>query len=186
MSLRILFSMLTIVAASAAVGYGTYAAFSDTKTSASNVFTAGTLTLDVTSPTTVNGFIGSSGFAPGDSVSGSLTLINTGNILDGVGGRHVRLVMGASSTNAAFSPHLKLTTLTYDGSDVLADIADSNGNLFKDLADLQADPVTLPDPAGEPGKELAVTVEFDFGAPSDLRGATNTLTLSFTLEQYQP
>jgi len=64
-----------------ALGWGTYSYFSDTKTSASNTFTAGTLKLDGTGFTSFN--LGSivGNMAPGDlSDYASITIENTGTL----------------------------------------------------------------------------------------------------------
>ena len=74
---KILVSMMTIAMVSALIGGGIYAAFSDTETSDTNQFTAGSLDL------TVNGSNGTaftavtaSAMEPGDSGNQAYTLVN--------------------------------------------------------------------------------------------------------------
>ena len=89
MKKKILFSLMTIALVGALVGAGVYAYFSDTETSTGNVFTAGTLNLDLTdasddgteSETATWVF---SNIAPGDTGGGGagagLTISNTGSL----------------------------------------------------------------------------------------------------------
>lgn len=182
MNTKILASLLMIGVASAGVGYGTYAAFSSTQTSTDNLFTAGTLTLALGAPQSVNAFIGATNFAPGDVVSGNLTLRNTGSIFQGDSEGHlVNLTLNSSNSNAALAPFLQVVAATY-GGETLA-IADANANGWTDLADLAAaGPLTVADP-GAAGKDLALTVRFHVSAGNDLQGLSNTVGFTFVLHQ---
>jgi len=89
MKRKILFSLMTIALVGALIGGGIYAYFSDVETSTGNVFTAGTLNLDLTdasddgteSETATWVF---SGIAPGETGGGGagagLTISNTGSL----------------------------------------------------------------------------------------------------------
>ena len=79
-NMTILASILAIILVAIGVGAGTMAYFSDTETSENNIFTAGTL--DLTKDTVVGLPVSLTNMAPGDSVSGSITLKNVGT-LDG-------------------------------------------------------------------------------------------------------
>jgi predicted ribosomally synthesized peptide with SipW-like signal peptide len=69
-----------------AMGYGTYAYFSSTKTSTGNVFTTGTLNLQLAdndegwSNGVTATWASPSGWAPGDNVTSSIYLRNTGSV----------------------------------------------------------------------------------------------------------
>jgi predicted ribosomally synthesized peptide with SipW-like signal peptide len=69
-----------------AMGYGTYAYFTSTKTSAGNVFTTGTLNLQLADNDEGWGngvtatWASPSGWAPGDNVTSSIYLRNTGSV----------------------------------------------------------------------------------------------------------
>jgi len=81
MNKKILASILVIGILALAMGYGTYSYFSDTKTSTSNTFTAGTLKLDSDGFATfdLGAIVGN--MAPGDlSGTASITIKNTGSL----------------------------------------------------------------------------------------------------------
>lgn len=76
---KISMSIMLITLVAALVGGATFAAFSDVETSNGNTFSAGTLTLDMTTgPVTGNFAIDN--VAPGYSGSSTYTLKNSGNI----------------------------------------------------------------------------------------------------------
>lgn len=74
----ILASLLAVVVAVALAGAGTLALFTAETGSTGNTFTAGTLDIDVTAPGTWSADY--SNMAPGDVVTKTLTLKNTGNL----------------------------------------------------------------------------------------------------------
>ncbi len=75
---RILLSVMTIALVSAATFGATRAYFSSEAVSGGNTLSAGTLELTLGSP--VNGFLTMSNMAPGDSVTGSIDVENTGSL----------------------------------------------------------------------------------------------------------
>lgn len=200
MNTKILLSLLTIGVASAGVGYGTYAFFSDTESSTGNVFTAGTLDLALGSPSSVGATIANANFAPGESVSGSLVLTNAGSIVSGLTldmtGTVTVTDAPASSTdsdlggpsNPDIDQYLVLTTLTYGSTDLLASIGDADGDgRANTLADLEhvgtlsglAAPATT-------GTTLSMTVQFSTDGGNDLQGDSADLSLAFNLQQVAP
>lgn len=194
MNVKILASLATIAVASTAMGYGTYAFFSDTETSTGNLFAAGDLDLTLDGTSGLTGTIGGGDLAPGDAVSGSILLRNEGSIFTGdAAGHAVDLDLAASvlSTDVAgdspvpMERYLVLTALTYDGTSLLALVGDADGDgraaTLADLAALGA-VQDLADP-GASGKTLALTVEFAEDAPNHLQQDAAELELTFFLAQ---
>lgn len=185
-------SLLTIALATGVGAYGTFAYFSDAEQSTQNLFSAGTLDLTLENADgSVDAFIGSDNFAPGDTVAGDLVLKNNGSISSYDGdGHQVSLDVGASLSqtdadggSTDMASYLKLTTLSYDGQDQLANVTDANGNGYKDAADLaQASLSGLADP-GSAGKVFELGVKFHPDAGNDLQGDEVTVDFSFTLQQ---
>lgn len=186
-------SLLTIALATTVGAYGTFAYFNDTESSTSNLFAAGTLDLQLSTaePGGVNAFVEAGNFAPGDVESGTLTLNNTGSIYDGdAEGHSVSLSIdtaitqtdaGESTTDMA--KYLEVTVFTYDGTALVSQVTDANGNGYIDLEDLGAHTFSgLADP-GSAGKNLDVEVSFHTSAGNDLQGDEVNVQWDFTLAQ---
>lgn len=202
MNTRILFSLLTIGLMSASLGYGTYAFFSDTEQSTGNLFSAGSLDLTLDGLNGVTATITGTNFAPGDVATGSLLLRNEGTIhtgdaqghtldldfrahvsvLDDVGNPEDPDDGGVSAV--PFSRFLVLTQLEYDGQDLLAQVADADGDGRISLADLDAHGAftDLADPLAA-GKSLDIAVLFDTAGGNDLRRDQVEVELTFFLAQ---
>jgi predicted ribosomally synthesized peptide with SipW-like signal peptide len=186
MERQVLVSLLVFGIAASALGAGTFAFFSDTAQSSSNLFTATTLNLLVNNVDAVTGTIGSTAFSPGDEVTGSLTLKNAGTIansevdLDFAFDFVATDAAGATSDMAKF---LQVTELSYGTANLLTGcLTDGNANGFIDLADL--DGQTCVD-QGSPGTgtALSMKVKFHTTAGNDLQGDSVTLTMRYLLAQ---
>jgi spore coat-associated protein N len=181
MNAKILVSLLTIGVASAALGYGTYAAFSSTATSTGNVFSVGTVELTLAGAESVDAFIGGDDLAPGDEATGSLVLKNTGSIFTGdARGHSLTLRIEAANTNATLAQALEIVSITYDG-EPLTDGESSPAT----LADLAAMTFDVADP-GAAGKTLEIAVRLSWEADNTVQGLSNTLQFTFTLAQLVP
>lgn len=196
---KILASLMLVGVASAGVGYGTYAAFSDTEQS-SNIFGTGTLDLVLNGGAAVtNAFIGGANWAPGDAATGTIVLKNAGSILQGDAQSHqVRLVLAFQNTNARLSKYIEVQSLQYGST--LADIrpaeSGTDANAWLDLAEIATgtavSPLVVTDP-GAAGKDLKLVVRLhpsttntdtEGDSTVNLQGATNTLRVVMTLQQY--
>lgn len=186
-------SLATILLATSVGAYGTFAYFNDTETSTANLFSAGTLDLALTTaePGGVDAFVEAGNFAPGDVVSGVLTLENQGTIYTGdAEGHTVNLNISTALTatdadgvSTDMDRYLELTTLTYGTTDLLAQMSDENGNGLLDLGDMaQTDFTGLSDP-GSAGKDLTVEVSFHPSANNDLQGDSINAAFTFVLAQ---
>lgn len=198
--MKIVKSLLVIALAIGVVGTTTKAFFSDTGTSSANTFTAGTLDLKMNTldNTTANWTMPN--MAPGDSVSGSIVLTNTGTLTaDHVEINPVANVITDATPAAAtaLDKYIQITSASYDGDDLLAtpgkNLVDLNGNGYIDLDDLenvsnageggQLDNLSAPAASGGSTKMLAMTVKFRTDAPNDLQGDSDTMSMTFTLNQ---
>lgn len=203
MNTKILISLLTIGVASAGLGYGTFAFFSDTETSGSNLFTAGDLDLTLNGQNSVVTALSASNFAPGDFASGSILLRNEGSIFTGDAQGHlVDLDLRASVSvtddlglpadpddggvsTTPLSKFITITALSYDGSSILGLVGDADGDLRPNtLADLAARGpfIDFADP-GAAGRSLAMTVQFATDGGNDLKRDEVDLTITFFLSQ---
>lgn len=200
--MKIVKSLLVIALVIGAVGATTAAFFSDTGISSANTFTAGTLDLKMNTldNTTANWTMPN--IAPGDSVSASIALTNTGTLT----ASHVEInpvanviTDAAPAAANALDKYLQITTATYNGDDLLSagdggkNLNDANGNGWIDLDDLenavnageggQLDNLTAPASGGADTKTLSMTVTFRTSAPNDLQGDSDTMSMTFTLNQ---
>lgn len=186
-------SLLTIALATTVGAYGTFAYFSDTESSTSNLFAAGTLDLELSTAESggIDAFVEAGNFAPGDAESGTLTLENTGSIYDGdAEGHSVDLSIDttvtqtdADETSTDMAKYLEVTVFSYDSTSLVGSVTDANGNGYVDLEDLGAHSFTgLADP-GSAGKNLDVEVSFHTSAGNDLQGDSVNVQWDFTLQQ---
>ena len=198
--MKIVKSLLVIALVIGAVGATTKAFFSDTGTSSANTFTAGTLDLKMNTldNTTANWTMPN--MAPGESVSASIALTNTGTLT----ADHLEINPVANAiTDAtpvaanALDRYMQITVASYDGDDLLTapgkNLVDSNGNGYIDLDDLenaanageggQLDNLSASAASGGSTKTLFMTVKFRTDAPNDLQGDSDTMSMTFTLNK---
>ncbi len=192
---KIALSGLSILASLALIGGATFAYFSDVGASNNNVFGAGTFDLKLTNNNepaldNVSATWNGSDMAPGGAiVSATLNLKNSGT----VAGHHVHLKAtntisdsGNDENLGPMSRHLKITTLTYDGNDVLSSVTDKNGNGQPDLEDLQTagDGIiigSLTDTGSD--HPLVMGVQLDSEANNTYQGDSVTSVFTVTLHQ---
>jgi predicted ribosomally synthesized peptide with SipW-like signal peptide len=189
MEKQILVSMVVIGVATGALGAGTFAYFTASAASTSNLFTATSIALSANHQQSVTATIGSANFLPGDVVSGNLTLSRAGTALDG--NLHTDFAWDLAQVSATGSAtnmadYLEVTSLTYGGTDLLAACygsGDANHNGWIDLGDLHASPCLNQASPGSAGSNLALGVKFRPEAGNDLQGASVTLGMRFLLAQ---
>ena len=172
-------------------GIGTWAYFQDTETSTGNVFAAGTLDLKTDDVDGVTQTLYASNLKPGDSVSGSITLKNTGS----VAGSTLDLAFTYGESDSSPNPAdmsadataavIEVTTLNYGIDDLLLlDISDYQSNGYTDIEDLKN-----ADLAGQTGidasatKDFTITVQFWGDAGHDFQSDGINITMTFTLNQ---
>lgn len=128
---------------------------------------------------------------PGDTVTGTLQLRNSGTI----NSHHAEIGVTNAVTEASNGPGasstvkidtiLEITALTYDGTDLLSSLPDSNGNSIKDLDDLEShtfDNLSLTDL--NINHPLAMTIRLHSSMTADQhQGDSVATTLTVTLNQ---
>ncbi|MEK7580933.1 MAG: TasA family protein [Patescibacteria group bacterium] len=180
---RIALSLASIAAAGSLVAGATFAFFSDSGTSSSNLFSAGTVDLllsddDQTNLENVTATFGSANMAPGDCTTGTLNIKNNGTIA----ANHVDISI--TNSNDAMDDYLRIDTLTYDAVNQLPSLTDGQPNTLKDLDDLENDPaanLALTDLGVN--HPLVMGVCLDESAPDSLQGASNDMTMTVLLDQ---
>lgn len=188
---RILGSIATVGVASASAGAGTMAYFSDTETSSGNTVEAGTLELSFGNG---GSFDMSSTLVPGQSVVGSVTLVNNGTITGSVD-VSANYTENDASANAPdmtadeVAQVLNVLTLDYDGVSQLGQVVDVDGDGNKTVYELANsdvesggdDVVNLADPGG--GKTFTVEIELDSSVGNDYQYDGVDITFTFDLNQ---
>jgi predicted ribosomally synthesized peptide with SipW-like signal peptide len=184
---------MTMGGAGAAAGAGTIAYFSDSEKSTGNSISAGTLTLDFdTNPT----FAFSSSLAPGDTTTGSITLLSDGS-LDG--SLDIDVSVSENDGSNVSSPNkgaqevadrLDILTLSYDNTNLkgqidstttppaLADLVTNDQGSGEDTPN---DLVDLPDPGD--GTEFSIELELQDGVGNDYQDEGIDVDFTFHLNQ---
>jgi spore coat-associated protein N len=213
---RLLGGVLATGAVAAGGGAGTWAYFQDTASSSASTVEAGTLDLTVSDGDEgfgdgVSGSWTLSNAKPGDSVLADVSLQNAGSIeadhvelgvsvteteADGPTGANEADTMPSSA--AGMAEQFEVTVMTYDGVNLLSNLADANGNGIVDLGDLVSGNDAVlddlsPPPAANGGTESlsmglrwAHDVEFDTavsGTNNDYQGDDLTVTVTMALHQ---
>lgn len=208
-------AMLSIAFVTALLGAGTLAYFTDSETSSGNTFTTGTLDLKTSDnsgfdPDPIGDGVDMTwvldDMKPGNGVevTNHVTLRNVGSI----DGDHLEISFSHSidettnpvesdtdddSTPGDLARYIQITTMQYDGVNLLSSVVNANSNTWIDLEDVTLSPNTddhgplddLPAPnsvGGEPA--LTMTLSFRPEASNDLQGDILTTTVTFTLNQH--
>lgn len=193
---KIILGTVGILAVVSVTTLGTRAYFSQQGEVKGNVFSTGTLKLQLADgdesaagETTATWNIAAG--APGDEVSGTLNVQNAGTVV----GDHIEISTSNTVTEAVAAPGstattpldtvLEITSLTYDGGNILSAVSDANGNGIKDLDDLEAavlDDLALTNLSVN--HPLVMTVRFNpVLTVAEHQGDSVTTTLTVTLNQ---
>ncbi len=181
MNKNIVLSVLSIFTMLTLVGSGTYAYFSNSATSTNNVFASGTLDLKLANGSgsfsdSVTASFGGPALSPGSCLPVAVVnLKNTGS----VAANHIDIT--ATNTSSAFAAFLKIKTLTLDGNDIV--IADSNSNGLRDLQDFAAAGIINKAFSDFSVHPFSMEVCLDASAGNAQQGQTNTLDMTFFLDQ---
>ncbi len=188
---KVLGLTVALLLLSGMTGIGTWAYFSDTETSAGNQMAAGTLDLKTDDVDGVSQTLFAVNMQPGDIVSSeNITLKNAGS----TAGTTIDLAFSYVENDLSVNPadmsadataaRLEVTVLKYDGSSLLASVADTNSNSYLDIQDLKNS-----DLSGQSGisaqatKEFEITVKSRVGTSNDFQADGITVTMTFTLNQ---
>lgn len=203
-------SIMAIGLVAAMLSVGTFAYFSDTETSTGNTFVAGTLDLKVANGDEVFGDGVTATWTMDDMVPGVTTVTATMSLMNSssVSGNHVEIAFShtideatnpvESDTDPDSSPSdlakwIEITSITYNGVDLMTTLSDLNGNGWLDLEDVTLGanaaeggplddlPTPLSNNAGVIG--FAMSLAFRAEATNDIQGDILTTTIAFTLNQ---
>ncbi|MBU3978303.1 M73 family metallopeptidase [Patescibacteria group bacterium] len=197
---KILASAISILTALSMMGAATFAYFSDTGTSSNNTFSTGTLDLKLsdeavnggtleTDQNSVTSSFGSGSLVPGSCTGNqTLTLKNTGTVPANHAEVHLANVVTDNGTaaNPDIDKFLRINLLTYDTSDIISQIANSNSTSFIDLADWAASATALDNLAlANLGTDhlLVMDVCLDSTAGDTLQGDSVVSTFTVDLNQ---
>ena len=198
--------VVLVVIGALLLSMGTYSFWSDDETVSGNNVEAGTL--DLTVDDGASDTISLTNAQPGDSDSHTFALRNVGS----TEADHV--AMGLNFTEQADEPAepsdadlsveqsaaqtaamVEITDFTYDGTDLLGDVTDANGNGIVDLADVQSqagslDDLAAPAAGGTDSTDLTLGVQVAndddgsfTGTDEDIMADGVDITLEFTLNQ---
>jgi hypothetical protein len=185
----IVLSLLTVLAV--AFTGSTLAFFNDNEVSIANQMTFGTLDLKTDDADGVSQTLYDTAISPGNSVGPSTIVLKnadsiTGSSLDiffsyvNSDGSPNPVEMTADETAAI----LEVTTLSYDGDNLLTNVSDNNFNGYKDIQD-----VAEADLSGQSGLIASATKDFTIEIATDSETSTDfandgiTITINFKLKQ---
>jgi len=172
-------------------GIGSFAYFLDPESSPGSQLAAGTLDLKTDDVDGVTQTIYATSMKRGDSVSGNITLKNSGST-DGVNLDIVfSFIENDDTPNAvdmsanATAATLEVITLDYDGSNLLSTVSDNNTNGYKDIQDLtNADLTDLSGLNTLASKDFDIEFKLKETTDNNFQGDGVTITITFTLNQW--
>jgi predicted ribosomally synthesized peptide with SipW-like signal peptide len=202
---KFLISILAVIMATGMIG-SSFAYFSDSASSNTNIFHAGTINLkiadgdefihqeDVSATWTMNNMEPGASFVGPNSVS----IINTGTLA----GDHIEIHFSHTINDPGLAPGdmarwLQITSMSYESVSFVGmlttpghALVDANSNEFIDLEDVtllanEAALDNLPEPPPNSGGAYSFMMQliFNADAPNTIQGVSLTTTVSFTLNQ---
>jgi len=191
MNKKLILGITGLLVGGSMVAVGTRAYFSQQGEVLSNTFSTGTLALKLDDAETATAAWQIDTGKPGDEVSGTVNIKNAGNIV----ADHIEVTAVNTVTESATAPGstadialdtvLEITVLTYDGDNILLQVADANENDIKDLDDLEQttlDNLALTDTGVD--HPLAMTIRFNpLLTIGEHQGDSATTALTVTLNQ---
>ncbi len=193
------------------VGGGTWAYFSDPEASTGNILSAGTLDLKTNTTNGVMATLLAENLKPGDdypsATDATIALLNDGSIdgasmditfnyVEADNATYVAAISGDTDLNVGctddeYAAGLTVTTLSYNGTSLLGDVADFNANSRVDMQDVQVESdASSNNFTGLAGITSGATSTFLIRVQLDGPAADNTfmaqgidITLGFTLQQ---
>lgn len=183
--------ILSSVIVVGAAGIATWTLFTDTEESTDNQLIAGTLDLRTDDADGVTQTLYATNLAPGDTVGPATIVLSNAGTIDGStldisftyvenNGSPNLVDMTADETASM----IEVTTLSYDGSNLLLDVSDDNTNGYLDVEDL-----STADLSGRSGittttpKNFTIAVQLRSDTGNDYQADGITMTMTFVLNQ---
>lgn len=171
---------------------GAWAFFSDTETSVNNTLTAGTLDLLTNDVNGVTQTLYAANLKPNNSVGpATITLKNSGTLAGATLDIVFSYVESDGAPNAVnmtadiTAAIIEVTTLTYNGANLLTGVSDLNANGWKDIQDVKnATNLTgLSGLGAGLSKDFVITIKMRDGINNDFQADGVIITMTFTLKQ---
>ncbi len=188
---KLLGLIIALVLSVGLMAVGTWAYFSDNEASGSNQATAGTLDLKTNDVDGVTQTLNAPNLKPNNSYGpATITLKNNGSLAGATLGIVFSYVASDGSPNTvdmtadATAAIIEVTTLTYDGSNLLGSVIDNNTNGYKDVQDLKN--ANLPSQSGlsaGASKNFVITIKMRDGINNNFQADGVDITMAFTLNQ---
>ncbi len=177
------------------IGVGTFAQFTDNETSSGNSFVSGTLDLKTNDADGVSRTLYATGMSPGDTAGPATIFLKNAGTTDGA-----TLDIAFSYEKSDGSPNsvvktadevaavLQVTALTYDVTNLLAMLTDTNGNGYIDIQDL-TNTTNVTKLTGQSGlaagetKNFVISVRLKSDTGSAFQADGIVMTMTFTLKQ---
>ena len=188
---KVLGSLGVIGAAAAVAGIGTFGTFTDSTTPLNASVTSGTLSLDLNATgSTATLPMNAAGFVPGDSISRSVDLVNSGNLgFSGISLNSVATTSSLLDTDKVNGLQLSVRSCSVPWAETVTAGAASytcagttttvvNGPAVNSSGVVNAASLN---PQGV--DRLVVTLTLPAGAGNEFQGKTSALSLSFTGSQ---
>ena len=185
---KVLGSLGVIGAAAAVAGMGTFGTFTDSTAPLNASVTSGTLSLDLTAGGTAGMTMSAANFVPGDSVSRSVELVNSGDLsfagislassattssildTDKVNG----LQLSAKSCSVVWTETITNGVASYSCSGTTTNVVNSGPA----VTTATVNNVASMNPKGT--DHLLLTVSLPVGAGNEFQGKTSALSINFT------
>ncbi len=182
---------LAFMMLSGMMAIGTWAYFSDFETASGNVMAAGILLLKTNDTDGVSQTFFATDLRPGSEVGPETIYLKNAGTIDETS---VEFVFSYTEANAERNPvdktadetagQIEVITLSYNGTSILADIADTNGNGYKDVYDLAHDTLDgYPGIVAEDINEFTIAIKLREGTPGTFQGDGIEITMTFILTQ---
>jgi len=188
---RIIGLTIAVLLSVSMLSTGVWSFWADTESSANNQLTAGTLDLKTNDADGVTLTLNATSLKPnGTAGPSTITLKNVGSL------NAATLDIAFSYTESDGAPNvvnrtaddtaaiIEVTTLTYNGANLLTSVSDSNLNGWKDVQDLKNANLT-----GQSGinsnasKNFSITIKIRSGINNNFQADGVNITMTFTLQQ---
>ena len=174
------------------VGTGSWAFFADPENSEDNAMSAGSLDLKTDDVDGVTQTIYATNMKRGDSVSGNITLKNIGTndgITLDIAFSYVENDDASNTVNMDSDDTaaiMEVTTLNYDGLNLLTSVSDNNTNGYKDVQDLKNGDLTGQSGLdNQNGKDFEIALKLRETTDNDFQGDGITVSITFILNQLE-
>ncbi len=182
---------LALIIITGMIGVDTFAYFTDTEASSSNLLAAGTLDLKTDDADGVSQTLYATSMSPGATAGLSTIVLKNAGTADGatldIVFSYVESDGSPNSVNKTadeVAAIMEVTALNYGGSSLLASISDINSNSYKDVFDTEnSDLAGLSGIAASATKNFDISVRLRSETENNFQSDGISMTITFTLKQ---